>query len=240
MFARLSYDTEPNAPGWPGNPTMEHRYHTHMSRGDPATHSLVTIFTHFGSHLDAPSHWNPVGPDVCDLGLEYYIYEKPLIIDIPKTELELIEPSDLLPFAAEIAERDLILIRTGWSSVRIENPRRYAERGPAIGSEAARYLVGNFPELRAIGIDCISIGCPSRMQEAIASHEILAGKYEDGGGLVNIEDIHLEVEASRLWRVFALPLFMKGLEGSPCTVVAQLREDEPAGVMGTTRVVPSA
>lgn len=224
MFLRLSYIAEPKSPGWPGNPTMEHHYHTHTSRGDLATHSVVTIFTHFGSHLDAPSHWNPLGPGVCELALEYFIYESPVVVEINKGDLELIEASDISPFEAAIAGRDLLLIRTGWASMRAKDPVRYAECGPAIGSRAAEYLVDRFPNLRAIGIDCISIGCPSMMQEAIASHEILAGKRGGGKGLVNIEDIHLEIEGQRLRRVFALPLFLCGLEGSPCTVVAELSD----------------
>jgi arylformamidase len=224
MFVRLSYDITADSPGWPGNPTVEHSYYSDASRGDPATHSILTIFSHFGSHVDAPSHVNPLGPGICDLDLSYYIFENPLLLDVPKGEREIVSQADLASVDACIQGHDLLLVRTGWSRVRGEDAGRYARYGPAMSSEAASYIINGFPELKGIGIDCISLGSPESIREAIAVHDILAGKGGTGRGLVNIEDIHLRIDAQNLRRVYALPLFMEGLEGSPCTVVAEMSE----------------
>jgi arylformamidase len=226
MFVRLSYDVEPESPGWPGNPTMEHRYTTHTSWGSPDTHSLITIFSHFGSHIDAPSHHIDGGAGICDLALDFYIYDEPLLVDVPKGEVEMVEAADLAPFASAMRTCDGLFIRTGWSSKRSQEPILYAERGPAISSGAADYIMNGCPNLRGVGMDSISIGSPLGLDDAIAAHEIFAGMRGHGRGVILIEDIHLNVEADRLVRVLALPLFMKGLEGSPCTVVAQLGSKE--------------
>jgi arylformamidase len=201
---------------------MEHRYTTHTSWGSPDTHSLITIFSHFGSHIDAPSHHIDRGAGICDLDLDFYIYDQPLLVDIPKGEVEMVEAEDLAPFASQMEPCDGLFIRTGWSSKRAHQPVLYAERGPAISSGAAEYIMKQCPKLRGVGMDSISIGSPLGLDEAIAAHEIFAGKRGYQPGVILIEDIHLNVEADRLVRVFALPLFMTKLEGSPCTVVAQL------------------
>ncbi len=228
MFVRLSYDITAQSPGWPGNPTMQHRYYSHVAEGDVATHSILTIFSHFGSHIDAPSHVDPLGAGICDLDLGYFVFEAPLLIDIPKGEREFVRTEDLVSLAADAREHDLLLIRTGWSRVRQEDASHYAANGPALDSDAAKHIVEKFPGLRAIGIDSISFGSPHDIEEAIATHEILSGKRTRGRPLVNIEDIRLNIDQRQLRRVFALPLFAENLEGSPCTVIAELDQaDDP-------------
>ena len=197
--------------------------------GSPDTHSLITIFSHFGSHIDAPSHHIDGGAGICDLGPDFYTHDRPLLVDIPKGEVEMVEARDLAPFASEMKTCDGLFIRTGWSSKRSQQPVLYTERGPAISSGAPEYIMKGCPKLRGDGMDSLSIGSPVWLDDAIVAHEVLAGKRGHGRGVIVIEDIHLNLEADRLVRVFTLPLFMRGLEGSSCTVVAQLGSKEQQG-----------
>jgi hypothetical protein len=51
----------------------------------------------------------------------------------------------------------------------------------------------------------------------------------DGRFLLIYEDVRLVPEAGRAVRVHAWPLFVEGADGSPCTIVAELPDDDEAG-----------
>ncbi len=221
MFIRLSHILKQDSPGWPGNPTLEVTPHTSMDEGHIVNHHLITIFSHFGTHLDAPLHWTQHGATVTDLPLDHFIYERPLVLDIPKGPEEFITAAELQVHQDELAGRDLVLLRTGFSRLRHEDPERYAGHGPALSPEGARFLLKEGPELKAVGTDCISIASPAMLDEAIEVHRLLCGYYGDNPILI-LEDLDLDFDLTNLKRVLALPLFIEGLEGSPCTVVAEI------------------
>ncbi len=222
MFIRLSYDLAADGPGWPGNPKLEFQRHTSMDRGDIVNHTIFTLFTHFGSHLDAPLHWQQNGESVTDLPTERFIYLSPIVIDIPKGPEAFITAAEIEAHSAAIVGKDCLLIRTGFSRYRQNEPEIYSARGPALAPEAAQYVIDNFPQLKAIGTDCISIASPAMIKEAIATHRILCGYHNPAKSLIILEDFSLDFDLSRLKRVYALPLFLKGAEGSPCTIVAEV------------------
>jgi arylformamidase len=222
MFIRLSYDLAEDAPGWPGNPTLESHRHTSIDEGDIVNHTVFTLFTHFGTHLDAPLHWQQAGASVTDLSIDHFIYEAPIVVDIPKESEEFVTAADIEAHKVEILDKDCLLIRTGYSKYRALDPERYSARGPALSSEAARYVLDAFPVLKAIGMDCISIASPAMIDEAIETHRWLCGHFDPLKSLIILEDFSLDFDLSKLKRVFALPLFLKGAEGSPCTMVAEV------------------
>jgi len=222
VFIRLSYDLSADSPGWPGNPTLESHRHTSMDRGDIANHTIFTLFAHFGSHLDTPLHWQQNGESVTDLPIERFIYLAPVVIDIPKEPETFITTADIEARRAAILGKDCLLIRTGFSRYRQSDPELYSARGPALASDAAQYVLHSFPTLKAIGTDCISIASPAMIDEAVATHRILWGYNDPTKSLIILEDFSLDFDLSGLKRVYALPLFLKGAEGSPCTIVAEV------------------
>jgi arylformamidase len=222
MFIRLSYDLTEDAPGWPGNPTLECHRSSSMDEGEIVNHTIFTLFNHFGTHLDAPLHWQQAGASVTDLSLDHFIYEAPVVIDIPKGPEEFISTAEIKAYQAEILDRDCLLIRTGFSKYRESDPERYSSLGPALSSDAARYVLDTFPTLKAIGTDCISIASPAMIDEAIETHRWLCGYFDPQKSLIILEDFSLDFDLSMLRRVYALPLFLKGADGSPCTMVAEL------------------
>ena len=80
----------------------------------------------------------------------------------------------------------------------------------------------HFPALKAIGMDWISLATPLDMEDGIRAHQILLGAEGDGPILI-IEDLDLRgLEDERLERVYALPLFVEGIDSAPVTVVAKI------------------
>lgn len=222
MYMFLSHIVDPADSGYPGEPTLKIEPTVRIDNGDVYNASILHLFDHFGSHMDAPKHFNNDGPGIADLPIDRLIYEKPALIDIPRGQAEQIRAADLRAHEAVIASCDLLLIRTGLESLRRSDPEAYAARGASVSVDAAEYLIRNFPGLKSIGLDIISLASPSHADEAAPAHQTMLGKFSDNYICI-IEDLALAaVDRNRLKRVFALPLRVKGLDGGPATVVAEM------------------
>ena len=222
MYKRISYTLTTRDRAFPGAPTMHIQPFESMEKGDLLNTYQVTLFNHFGTHMDGPNHFNGNGRQLYEMELSRFIFERPLLIDIPKGEGEKVLAEDLLPYGEKIKEADLLLIRSGFGGMRQTDSKVDSERGPAVSSQAARYLVDHFPALKAIGMDWISLATPLDMEDGIRAHQILLGAEGDGPILI-IEDLDLRgLEDERLERVYALPLFVEGIDSAPVTVVAKI------------------
>jgi kynurenine formamidase len=220
-FVRLSYEIGLRHPGWPGNPTYEWEPLSSIERGDDANFGILHLCNHFGSHLDAPRHFNQGGPRVAEVPLDRFVYERPVLVEVAKQDRELVSREELEAHDEELRAADLILLRTGWSRLRRSDPDRYAAEGPGVAPEACEYLTA-LPELKAIALDFISVAAYRKLDpEGIAAHRILCGVGRDRYVII-IEDVDLEPYPANAVRVYAIPLFPAAADSSPCTVFAEV------------------
>lgn len=221
----ISYPISQKSPGWPGNPTYEVEQYTGIQKGDSANTFLVHIFNHFGTHLDAPNHFYDKGTAIKDLPLDNFLYKHPCLLDIPKKAGEKVFVEDLQPYKEKLNECDLLMIRTGFSKERKDDPRVYSENGPAISSDAARYLVENYAgKIKAVALDFISLASYSDSVDGDLAHQFMCGKYTPGHILI-IEDVNLEgLSDDSLVYAEAIPLFMEGVDSSPVTMWVETKE----------------
>ena len=214
----LSHVTRVGDPGWPGNPTLAIRPFSLTERGDVANTYTLHWFNHFGTHMDAPNHFNPDGPRLAALGPEFFVYRRLYLLDQPLGESELLRPEHLAPH--DLAEVDCLLVRSGFERYRTDDPVAYAERGPGISSEAASYLMERCPRLKALILDWISVSAYQKREDGFRAHRILAGAEGHGRFVLAVEDATLkELPATPAW-VVALPVRVAGIDGGPCTVLA--------------------
>lgn len=222
-FRLLSYPLTGDAPVWPGNPpAAQTKAASSIAAGDVANTTVLTLFSHSGTHFDAPKHFNDRGPAGVQLAIENFIFFKPVVLEITKLDDEMIYREELESFAALLEEADLLLLRTGWSQWRDKEPERYATKNPMLHPDGARYLMETFPQLRGVAIDATSIGAPEKMEATIATHQILTGKGRDDGRFMLIfEDLRIDADLGQASRIYAWPLFIAESDGSPCTIVAE-------------------
>ena len=109
MYRRLSYTLNVRDHAFPGAPTMRVEPFESMQKGDRLNTYNVTLFNHFGTHMDGPNHFNGQGRQLYELELSTFIFEKPLLVDIPKGRGELVEPEELMRFDEAIRAADLLL-----------------------------------------------------------------------------------------------------------------------------------
>jgi len=221
---RLSYDMSPADPGWPGNATMQIEHVSRIAAGDAANLYNVSFLNHFGSHMDGPRHFNDNGPRLAEMPLATFVFEQPLLLDIPLSFGELLTPADLWPHEAAIAASDGLFIRSGFARYRRREGKRYASEGPGIGSDACRYIMDTFPRLKAVAMDWISLASNVHIEDGILAHQYLLGIHHNRYVCI-IEDINLDgLLASTIKRIIALPLFTEEIDSAPVTVIAEVAE----------------
>lgn len=145
-YLMLSHLLHSDAPVWPGNPpAAELERFESIERGDIANTTRLRLFTHSGTHVDTPRHFNPDGPAGWQLPIEAYVFHAPRLIDVPKPGGGFIELDELKAHAAAISDADLMLIRTGWGALREAEPGRYVSEGPLLEPSAAAWLIDPIP-----------------------------------------------------------------------------------------------
>ena len=222
MFVSLSHPLSEDDPGWPGSPGLSIENLTSIAGGYVSETNLIKIFNHFGTHMDAPGHFVGGSKWIADFSIQDLVFEKPVLLDIPKGLGEYVGAEDLKAHAERIQNADLLLIRSGMKDLRLDDPKGFSENGPALLAEGAKYLMDTFPKLRAIGSDWISIASPANMPDGIYTHHYLLGKHHDHF-LFILEDVNLhDLDISRVSRMISVPLFIKGVDSTPVTLLAEL------------------
>ncbi|MEO2213219.1 cyclase family protein [Paenibacillus amylolyticus] len=217
----LSYPLSVNTPVYKDNPPVEIQQQSSIDQGDLYNQFIITSLDHNGTHIDGPWHFNPQGLKINEIPIDYFIFTHPTILDIPKGDDELITKADLKPYEHQIACSDLLLIRTGFGTFRSSDPVRYSNHNPGFAADAANYLMV-FDSLRAVGMDMISSGSVIHVDEAIAFHQIMLGKGRvDGKFILLIEDMNLNHDLSGIEKVYAVPLYIEGVDSSFSTVFTE-------------------
>lgn len=227
MFRVISYPLTEDGPVWPQNPPpVRLEPYERIADGDMANTTALHLFSHSGTHLDAPWHFNPAGLPAVDLPIESYVFQRPLVADVPRPRGGFIGQDALRPLHNDLVGADLVLLRTGWSAVREIDPGKYGLGGPVLHPDAAAYLMDNCPRLKGIGVDAISIGSPAFIDETMAAHRILTGVGRtDGRFALIFEDMRVDVDLGNARRIYAWPLMIVGSDSSPCTMVAEFTDE---------------
>jgi kynurenine formamidase len=219
-FLLLSYPLENNSPLFGMNPPNVFKKVESIEEGDKCNSSLITFFNHNGTHVDAPRHFDEKGKKIADYEIEDFIFYRPRLIEIHKKEDEAIGLRDMSQNESEIQNCDLLLIRTGFYEKR--GKKSYIKSNPWIDNEAATFLRQQ-PNLKAIGIDAISISSFSRLNIGEETHRILLTRsLLPSEPKLIIEDMNLSDDLYGMKKVFVIPLFMSEADSAPCTVFAEL------------------
>ncbi len=218
MAVLLSYPIRAGEATWPGNPTVSYTPHESMEKGDAANTGTIHLFNHYGTHMDAPYHFVKDGLKIAQVPFERFRFDRPLLLDVPMAPAQLILPEDLKPYHSAIAQCDLLMLRTGMAAIRASDPQTYSARGPAVSSACSRWLMDNFPALKGLALDFVSLASYAHGEDGPATHRLMLGAEHDHYVLV-IEDVNLSpLNSEHLGRVYAIPLLIEGIDSSPVTM----------------------
>lgn len=171
--------------------------------------SEVSMWSHVGTHMEAPFHYLKDGTDCAGIPLHRVVGEAILLDFSDKSPGEPITAADLEARGPDVRGGDIVFIRTGLS--RNYRTLRSHDR-PYFPVEAIQWLVDR--EIACLGVDCS--GIEKRDLPTQPSHELLFSH-----NIPLIEHLaHLEQLTRRRFYVVAVPWRVRGLEASPVSVIA--------------------
>lgn len=202
----LTQTMQPGVRGFSSAPAM-----TIAENGWNAT--TLHIYSHAGTHIDAPPHFDAGNEGIDKTPLEN------LIADCHVIDLTGIEPSALITpdHLAETREKVIpgqgLLFKTGWGN-HINDPDLYRNALPRISEEMAKWCI--LKKIKIIGVESPSVADINNIKEVTLIHTLLlkAGIIIVEG-LVNMDLITLDKV-----QFIALPLKIAGCDGSPCRAIA--------------------
>ena len=109
MYIRLSYDFSKQSPCPEGLWPLEIEHIHDMVKGTISNVYKMALCNHVGTHTDGPNHFNKDKRALNAFDIQQFIFDKPVIIDIPKTDGQLVWKEDLLSHKDKILDCDLLL-----------------------------------------------------------------------------------------------------------------------------------
>jgi arylformamidase len=203
----LSFDIYDRAPTFSTDPEIAVIEHGRIENLGYNMTQLV-MSTHAGTHLDAPFHFLDDGLTVDRLDLRRGFGPAWVLDFSGKAPKEEISAAELQMHGDVIRTGSRLIFRTGWDRVYPE--ARYFSDMPGLSVEACRYLVER-------GVACVAIDTPSvNWSDYAAAHQVLLGAE-----VLLIESLRgLERLRGDQVILVALPLRIRGRDGSPCRAIA--------------------
>ncbi|MBI5050046.1 MAG: cyclase family protein [Nitrospirae bacterium] len=170
---------------------------------------------HWGTHIDAPNHFFENGLTVNDYPADFWFFKNPMVIHID------LKPGELLccsGWTEEIKpETDIILFKSGWGSLR--KTEKYSIDNPGIHPEVGFFLREQYPSIRTVGIDWVSISSFKNREAGWQVHRAFFNPDGANDPVLIIEDMDLSHDLKELREVWAAPLRVEGIDSAPCTVI---------------------
>ena len=209
----LSYELSKSTPSYGNKHKVTVKQIEKISKGDTSNSYEMKIYNHIGTHVDCPNHFYDNGKKIDQYNIDDFIFKSPQLIDVTLKENHMISKQTITKELNK--ETDIFLFRTYFSKVR--ESEEYINHYPYFCSNFATHLKNNFPKLRAIGMDIISLTSPINKKEGKKSHEILLDQSKSEPILI-IEDMFLENFSNEINKIMISPFFVKGIDSAPCNV----------------------
>jgi len=207
MFIELTHKMEEEMPVYPGTekPVFDKSF-TIEKNGFAETQ--VRMFSHTGTHMDAPAHMVLGGKTLDEYPVEHFIgdaYMLDLTNGVPGIR-------ELEADAALIEKSDFIIMKTGWS--KKWGMESYFNDFPVLSEELLDYLL-QF-DIRGFGVDAISVDPVSTT--TFDNHmKMFAKECTIVENLKNLESI-----PQKNFKIIMLPLLTKDSDGFSARVVAEV------------------
>jgi kynurenine formamidase len=220
---KLSHLIAQSTPAYGNRDRIFIRDNSSILKGDTAN-SSCWIFSnnHIGTHIDSPRHFSATGMKTQDFEAASFFYDKVALVDIPCTSGILISVADFKKVEHEIADKniELLIIRTGYEQYRADD--KYWNDSPGLEAALADYFRENYPALRCVGIDFISLTSWNFRPEGRISHKAFLCPDHGGAPILVIEDMALAAINSPMKMVVVAPMYVEDGNGGAVTVFAEI------------------
>jgi arylformamidase len=169
----------------------------------------ITLYSHTGTHMDAPSHIIPGAKTLDQMPPDRFV-GKGAVVDLRVNRGSIIDIELLKPHQGRIERNEFLLLHTGWGDLWGEEA--YLSGYPVLSHEAATWLAGF--TLKGIGADTISADEAQSLTFPI--HTLFLKR-----DIVIIENLtNLNALPDKEFLFSCFPLKMEKADGSPVRAVA--------------------
>lgn len=193
-----------------------HGFHSEVTKTkerDGWNARTLTLYSHAGTHMDAPLHFVEDGGTIDQLDLNKCIGPCHVIAIEGLKPKALINIEDFGSVADSICPGDRIILKTGWSQY-VDDPLTYRDGLPRISEALARWLAEK--QVAFIGVEPPSIADVNNIPEVTLIHEILlSAEIVIAEGLCNLDQLNHNIV-----ELVALPLKLEGGDGCPARIIA--------------------
>jgi arylformamidase len=184
---------------------------------DPFAIQELTVSTHVGTHLDAPSHFIAGGAAIDEIPLARVVGPG-VVLEIAGESNTGFGAEELAAGGPEPRPGDIVLLRTGWEA-KAETPAYFEH--PYLTESAVAWLIEH--RVGMVGMDLITPEMPEAVREGEFTwpvHRALMGEE-----ILVMENVcNLGSLARKRVEVIAAPINIKGADGAPVRLLAR-----PAG-----------
>lgn len=212
MTVDLTHPLKSNITVYPGTPAPAFTPISTIDK-DGFAELSITMTTHTGTHMDAPSHILSRGRSLNQFPIDKFI-GKGIVLDCSQTSsisLNFIQSKE-----AEIKQAAVILFYTGWQYKW--NTPGYFDEFPTLTTEAVEWLLSF--HLKALGFDVISVD--KMADEALPNHHLLLSQE-----VLIIENMtNLDQLIGKQFHLYCIPLNIEASDASPVRAFAQISGPE--------------
>lgn len=190
------------------------------AKGNHCNTYILSFNNHLGTNVDVPLHFDKNGSSISSFSIQELIFLKPAVINCLKNEGEVVAQEDILPYKNILSKCDILICKTGFG--RLRNEECYRENNIWVHPDVPALLRKDFQNIRAFGIDSISISSIRKREAGRESHRnfLLSDGYNSKPILI-IEDMKLDIDLTFLKIVFVVSLFVEGIDSSQCSVIGE-------------------
>lgn len=213
----LTHSIAPDMPVYPGTqPPRFELGNTYEKDGFKET--LISFFTHTGTHIDPPAHLYKEGKTLDDYPVSQFAGQA-LVINVRHLkEGQAISMEDLKRYGKKIDEAEFILFNLGWD--KRWGSKEYFADYPCIDEEVLAWLIAQAKAGKKKGLGFDVIGLDPIADSELTRHKKLFKECE----LINIENLcNLDQCGDQLFMFTWLPIKLKKSDGAPCRAIAYIK-----------------
>ena len=174
--------------------------------------TTLELYSHCGTHMDAPRHFLPDGPTLEQQSLEQLVGPAQVVDLSTVGPREAITVQHLASIEEKVVAGSRLLIRTDWH--KRFGTESYRNELPRISLGLAKWLVDR--KVALIGVEPPSVADVNNIAELTEVHQTLFR-----GNIVIVEGLaHLDRIQKSTVQFIALPLKINGGDGCPVRAVA--------------------
>jgi len=177
--------------------------------------SILHLYSHAGTHMDAPIHFNVNEKTIDVLRIENCIGDAWIADLIGIQPKALIKKNDIdETIRKSLKSGDSLILKTGWSEYH--GTEKYRDELPRISKNLAQWCVEK--SVKMLAVEPPSVADVNNIEELTKIHQILLS-----GGVTIIEGLcNLEAIRENKCRLYALPLKIYQGDGAPARVFAEI------------------